>query len=77
MPSAPRSAIITPRRTLPRTSPAMYAEYWKPMNWNSRIDRTNGNTLVEKRSLRTWWEVPAMKSALPDAAIFAAVTPPV
>ena len=24
-----------PRLTLPRTSPEMYAEYWKPMNWKS------------------------------------------
>ena len=32
----------------------------------------NGNTLVEKRSLRKWWLVPARKSALPEAAIFAA-----
>ena len=50
--SAPSSAISTPRLTFPRTSPAMYAEYWKPMYWNSRIESTNGNTDVEKRSLR-------------------------
>src|SRR2546426_81077 len=29
------TAMSTPRLTLPRTSPLMYAEYWNPMNWNS------------------------------------------
>src|SRR5689334_3939775 len=33
--SAPSTAPRTPRLTLPRTSPAMYALYWNPMNWNS------------------------------------------
>ena len=50
--SAPISAISTPRRTFPRTSPAMYAEYWKPMYWNSSTDRNSGNTVVEKMLLR-------------------------
>ena len=53
----------------------MYAEYWKPMNWKSRIESMNGNTVVEKMSLRKLWLLPARKSALPDAAIFAAETP--
>jgi len=35
----------------------------------------NGNTVVEKMSLRKLWLLPARKSALPDAAIFAAETP--
>ena len=60
----PSSAIITPRRTFPRTSPAMYAEYWKPMNWKSRIESMNGNTVVEKMSLRKLWLLPAQEVGL-------------
>src|ERR1700694_1698314 len=33
--SAPITANITVRLTLPLTSPAIYEENWKPMNWNS------------------------------------------
>src|SRR5579871_6429075 len=33
--SAPMTANMTVRRTLPLTSPAMYEENWKPMNWKS------------------------------------------
>ena len=50
--SAPSSATRTPRRTLPRTSPAMYAEYWNPMNWNSSTPSMNGKTVVEKMLLK-------------------------
>ena len=32
-----------PRLTLPRTSPEMYAEYWKPMNWKSITPAININ----------------------------------
>ncbi len=75
--SAPISAISTPRLTLPRTSPAMYAEYWNPMNWNSRIESMNGNTVVEKMEPRKSCVGPGRNAALPDAAIWSAVTPPV
>src|SRR4051812_20212708 len=54
----------------------MYAEYWKPMNWNSRIDRTSGKTDVEKMSERKLWP-PPRKVPWPVEAIFAAVSPPV
>ena len=30
-----------PLFTLPRTSPEMYAEYWKPMNWKSMTPAMN------------------------------------
>src|SRR5574340_1186970 len=33
--SAPITANITERLTLPLTSPAIYEENWKPMNWKS------------------------------------------
>ena len=71
---APRSATETPRLTFPRTSPAMYAEYWKPMNCRNTIPSMNGNTVRENRSPRKSCVCPG-RIALPDAAIFAALTP--
>ncbi len=77
MASAPSSATITPRFTFPRTSPAMYAEYWNPMNWNSRIESMNGKTVVEKIAPRKSCVGPGRNAAFPEAAILSAVTPPV
>ena len=55
----------------------MYAEYWNPMNWNSRIESMNGNTVVENSAPRKSCVGPGRNAALPDAAILSAVTPPV
>ena len=56
----------------------MYAEYWKPMYWNSRIERNSGNTVVEKMFDRKLWLGPPRTPPLtPEAAICAEVTPPV
>ena len=72
--SAPSRATETPRFTLPRTSPAMYAEYWKPMNCRNTIPSMNGNTVRENRSPRKSCVWPG-RMELPDAAIFCAETP--
>jgi hypothetical protein len=47
------------------------------MYWKSRIDSMIGKIVCEKRSPRMSFVCPAMKVACPDAAILAAVTPPV
>ena len=76
--SAPISAIRTPRRTFPRTSPAMYAEYWKPMNWNSSTESISGKTVVEKMLLKKLLlEVAIRPDLTPVWAMCAEVTPPV
>ena len=62
---------------MPRTSPAMYAEYWNPMYWKSRIESMIGKTVCEKRSPRMSCVSPGRNVGCPDAAILAAVTPPV
>src|SRR5215467_218536 len=45
---APSTPIRMPRLMLPLTSPAMYAEYWNPMYWNSTTLIRNGSTAVLK-----------------------------
>ena len=56
----------------------MYAEYWNPMNWNSRIESMNGKTVVEKMSLKKLLlDVRDQRRPSPESAICAAVTPPV
>ncbi len=48
------------------------------MNWNSRTERTIGKAPVEKiRARKPWLGAPRTPAALPEAAILAAVTPPV
>ena len=54
----------------------MYAEYWKPMYWKSRIERISGNVVVEKIWLmRPPVAGPTTPALTPLAAICAEVTP--